>query len=55
MVANAFCLKVFFAAIPWMVGLQREEEAPRRSSWSSQEEDHGQCLEAKLLAAEEKR
>jgi hypothetical protein len=35
-----------------MVGLQREEEAPRSSSWSSQEEDHGQCLEAKLLAGE---
>ncbi|XP_062185297.1 uncharacterized protein LOC133888918 [Phragmites australis] len=37
----------------WLVCKARKK--PRSPSWSSQEEDHGQRLEAKLLAAEQKR
>ncbi|KAI5015121.1 hypothetical protein ZWY2020_056511 [Hordeum vulgare] len=33
----------------------KARKKPRSPSWSSQEEDYGQCLEAKLQAAEEKR
>jgi len=33
----------------------KARKKPRSPSWSSQEEDHGQRLEAKLLAAEQKR
>ncbi|XP_066342910.1 uncharacterized protein [Miscanthus floridulus] len=37
----------------WLACKARKK--PRSPSWSSQEEDHGQRLEAKLLAAEQKR
>ncbi|XP_020182962.1 uncharacterized protein [Aegilops tauschii subsp. strangulata] len=33
----------------------KARKKPRSTSWSSQEEDYGQCLEAKLQAAEQKR
>ncbi|KAF7009275.1 hypothetical protein CFC21_023833 [Triticum aestivum] len=33
----------------------KARKKPRSPSWSSQEEDYGQCLEAKLQAAEQKR